>query len=75
MKKTCSPFSKLAEHSRNHSWKTRLDIPQNKIGNNGFEYKVTRGKDEFEFIISPNIIEKEMQIGCPKGHRVNLLIK
>jgi hypothetical protein len=52
-----------------------LDIPQNKIGNNGFEYKVTRGKDEFEFIISPNIIEKEMQIGCPKGHRVNLLIK
>ena len=39
---------------------TRLDIPQNKMGNNGFEYKVTRGKDEFELVISPNIIEKEI---------------
>lgn len=38
----------------------RMDIPLNEMGNNGFGFKVTRGKDEFEFIISSDIIEQEI---------------
>lgn len=35
----------------NDLWKP-LDIPLNETGNNGFSFKITRGKEEFDFIIS-----------------------
>ena len=38
----------------------RMDISLNEMGNNGFCFKVTRGKDEFEFIISSDIFEQEI---------------
>lgn len=43
----------------NGHW-SQMDIPLNELGNNGFRFEVTRGKDEFEFIISSDIIEQEI---------------
>jgi hypothetical protein len=36
----------------------RMDIPLNENGNNGFSFKITRGKDEFDFIISSDDTEQ-----------------
>ncbi len=43
----------------NGRW-SQMYIPRNELGNNGFYFKVTRGKDEFEFVISSDIIEQEI---------------
>lgn len=40
-------------------WK-RMNIPLNETGNNGFSFKIIRGKDEFDFVISSDDIEEEI---------------
>lgn len=40
-------------------WKL-MDIPRNEIGNNGFPFKITRGKKEFDFIISSDAIDQDI---------------
>ena len=45
----------------NGRW-SQMDIPRNELGNNGFDFKVTRGKDEFEFIISFDNDEQEIHV-------------
>ncbi len=38
----------------------RMDIPLNETGNNGFSFEITRGKDEFDFIISSDDLEQKI---------------
>ena len=37
-----------------------MDIPRNHLGNNGFSFKITRGKSEFDFIISSVLSKHEI---------------
>ena len=45
------------------NWK-QMDLPLNDSGNNGFSYKVTRGKNEFDFIVSSDTIKQEICINA-----------
>lgn len=40
-------------------WKLMV-VPLNDQGNNGFDYKITRGKEEFEFIIAPKLTKQQI---------------
>lgn len=42
----------------------QMDIPLNDLGNNGFPLKITRGKDEFDLIISSDDFEQKIQFNA-----------
>lgn len=48
----CRPYEEvLCLKQTNGKWK-RMDYPKNEVGYNEFSFRITRGKDEFDFIIS-----------------------
>lgn len=48
----CRPYEEVLCLKQTDGKWNRMDYPNNESGNNGFTFKITRGKDEFDFIIS-----------------------
>lgn len=47
----------------------KMDIPLNELGNNCFPFSITRGKEEFDFVISFKYIDKQIHFDASNFYK------